>query len=159
LHVQGIRPSGFEAVSQMATIFTGTYGAWSGNLLLIAVSFALFSSMFAPAYGVSRIWEDSFGHIGGFEKYDVDRKLFFRLGVIFFLAVPLALNLALEVPLILFSVGGILFAPIIGLLYLLAIYLFFTDMREELQPYRWWALLLGIAAAVLTLISSISSAI
>lgn len=159
LHVQGIRPSGFEAVSQMAGIFTGTYGAWSGSVLLIAVSFALFSSMFAPAYGVSRIWEDSFGYMGGFERYDIDRELFYRLGVVFFLATPLALNLAFEVPLILFSVGGILFAPIIGLLYLLAIYLFFTDMREELRPTRWWALALAIVAATLTLISSISSAL
>lgn len=158
LHVEGIRPAGFEAVAQMASIFTGTYGAWSGNLLLIAVSFALFSSMFAPAYGVSRIWEDSFGYLGGFEDFDVDRALVFRAGVVFFLLTPLALNLWLGKPLILFSIGGILFAPIIGLLYLLAIYLFFNDMREELKPYRWWALILGIAAAVLTLISSISSA-
>lgn len=67
---------------------------------------------------------------------------------------PPALTLALEASLILFSVGGILFVPIIGLLYLLAIYLAFTDTREELRPYRWLALFPGIAAAVMTLISS-----
>lgn len=157
LYEQGIRPSGFGAVTEMAGIFTGTFGSWSGNLLLIAVSLALFTSMFAPAYGVSRIWEDSFGYIGGFEKFDIDRTLFYRVAVVVFLLIPLVLNLVIGAPLILFSVGGILFAPIIGLLYLVAIYLFFTDMPESLKPTRWWALILAVFAAVSALLSSFLS--
>ena len=146
---RGIRPSGFEAITQMGAIFGAVYGQWGATLLVIALAFVVFTSLYTGAYTVSRMWEDAFGYIGGFERYDIDRQQLYQIFVILFLLTPLLLTFVIGRPLILFSVGGILFAPVIGVLYLVAIYLFFNDnIPSSLQPQRRWALALGIFAAL-----------
>jgi manganese transport protein len=160
LHPQGIRPSGFGAVSEMANIFTQFYGGWAGVIFLVAVSLALFSSIYAPAYGISRMWEDAFGSLGGFERFDISRKRLYQVFVAIFLATPLLFNLVIGNPLILFSIGGILFAPIVGLLYLAGIYLLYDDISDSrLLPQNKALLLLALFAAATTIISSALAAI
>lgn len=158
LHPNGIRPSGFEAVAEMAGIFTSVFGGWSGTLFLFAISLALFTSMYAPAYGISRFWEGSFGYMDGFERFGVRRTTFFRLCLAVFVAIPLALNLTGINPLLLFSVGGILFAPIIALLYLVALYLLFSDVGvPSLRPHNRVLVALALIASFTTLLSSLLS--
>jgi hypothetical protein len=109
---------GFEVVPQMATIFTSVYGEWSAAIFLLSVMAALFSTLIGPLYGMSRLWEDAFAVHGLFDKYDITRDTVFRLVVVLFAAIPLALNLVIEAPLFLFALSGIIFAPAVGLMYL-----------------------------------------
>ncbi|MFB6301562.1 MAG: hypothetical protein ABEH78_01680 [Haloferacaceae archaeon] len=133
-------------------------GGWSGSVFLLAISLALFTSMYAPAYGISRFWEDSFGYMNGFERFDVRRTTFFRLCLGVFVTIPLALNLLDINPLLLFSVGGILFAPIIALLYLVALYLLFSDVEvASLRPRSKVLVTLALVASFPTLLSSLLS--
>ncbi|MDX1744952.1 MAG: Nramp family divalent metal transporter [Halobacteriales archaeon] len=156
LFEQGIRPSGFDVIPEMAAIFTSVYGSWSKWVFLLAVIFALFSTLIGPLYGMSRMWEDSFALHGLFERYDIERDTVFRITVLFFIAIPLALNLAIQAPMILFSLSGILFAPAIGLMYLAAIYMAYTVVEQpELHPRYVWAVALGLFAAILMLITGL----
>jgi hypothetical protein len=110
---------------------------------------ALFSTLIGPLYGMSRLWEDAFAMHGLFERTNITRETVFRLTVVLFAAIPLALNLAIEAPLFLFSVSGILFAPAIGLMYFVALYLSFGDLEmTELRPQRMWAVGLALFAAI-----------
>jgi manganese transport protein len=139
---------GFEVVPQMAVIFTNVYGEWSAAVFLLSVMAALFSTLIGPLYGMSRLWEDAFAIHGLFEKYDITRDTVFRLTVVFFSIIPLALNLIIEAPLFLFSVSGILFAPAVGLMYLAALYMSYTDIDQPgLAPDRPWAVGLALFAA------------
>jgi hypothetical protein len=152
LYVEGATPSGFTVVPEMAGIFTQVYGEWSAWIFLIAVIFALFSTLIGPLYGMSRLWEDGFAMHGFFDKYGVERDTFFRVVVVMFISIPLGLNLAIEAPMFLFSLSGILFAPAIGLMYLAVIYMSYTSLDlPALRPLRMWAVTLGIFAAFLLL--------
>lgn len=155
LHKTGIRPSGFEVVPQMAGIFTTIYGDWSALIFLLSIMAALFSSIIGPLYGMSRLWEDGFGAHGIYEKFKLSRKWTFRGAVLFFAAIPLTLSLSTEEPLFLFSLSGVLFAPIIGLMYITVILMSFRDVDKRLHPKRWWAIILGIFAAIMSILSSI----
>ena len=140
---------GFEVVPQMATIFTEVYGEWSATLFLLAVMAALFSTLIGPLYGMSRLWEDAFAIHGLFEKYDITRASVFRVTVVLFAAIPLGLNLVFQAPLFLFAISGILFAPAVGLMYLAAIKMSFTEIdTPELKPKRMYAIGLAMFAAV-----------
>jgi Mn2+/Fe2+ NRAMP family transporter len=140
---------GFEVIPQMATIFTSVYGEWSAVVFLLSVMAALFSTLIGPLYGMSRLWEDAFAIHGLFERTNITRETVFRLTVVLFAIIPLALNLAIEAPLFLFSISGILFAPAIGLMYFAALYLSFGDLEmSELRPQRMWAVGLAVFAAV-----------
>jgi Mn2+/Fe2+ NRAMP family transporter len=139
---------GFEVVPQMAAIFTEVYGEWSAVLFLLSVMAALFSTLIGPLYGMSRLWEDAFAIHGLFDRYDVSRESVFRLTVVFFAAIPLVLNLVIQAPLFLFAVSGILFAPAVGLMYLAAIKMSFTEVKTaDLKPRRTYALALALFAA------------
>jgi len=155
LHKMGIRPSGFEVVPQMASIFTAIYGDWSSTLFLVSVMAALFSSIIGPLYGMSRLWEEGFGVHGVYRKYNLKSKWTFRGSVIIFAAIPLLLSLSTEKPLYLFSLSGILFAPLIGTIYISAILMSFLDVDKRLHPKRWWAISLGFFASIMSILSSI----
>ncbi|MFB6282288.1 MAG: Nramp family divalent metal transporter [Haloferacaceae archaeon] len=160
LHQAGATPSGFTVIPEMAGIFTQVYGEWSKVVFLAAIIFALFSTLIGPLYGMSRLWEDAFALHGFFEAYDISRDTVFRGTVLFFVAIPLALNLAIEAPMFLFSLAGMLFAPAIGLMYLAAIYLSYVDVEmDELRPRRRWAVFLGVFAAVAMIVSGINEAV
>ena len=59
------------------------------------------------------------------------------------------LNLVFEAPLFLFALSGILFAPAVGLMYLAALYMSYTDIDQPgLAPERKWAVALALFAAV-----------
>ncbi|PSQ23860.1 hypothetical protein BRD01_05510 [Halobacteriales archaeon QS_8_65_32] len=153
LHANGVRPDGFSVVPQMAGIFTQVYGEWSAVIFLLAVMFALFSTLIGPLYGMSRLWEDSFALHGVFENYDVQRETVFRGTVVLFAVIPLALNLLIEAPLFLFAISGILFAPAVGLMYLAVIYMSYTDFEQRsLVPERTWAVALGVFAGVVMVV-------
>jgi Mn2+/Fe2+ NRAMP family transporter len=159
LHQAGATPSGFTVIPEMAGIFTQVYGEWSEVVFLLAIIFALFSTLIGPLYGMSRLWEDAFALHGFFEAYDVERDTVFRATVILFIAIPLSLNLAIEAPMFLFSLSGMLFAPAIGLMYIAAIYLSYYDVdMGELRPTRPWAVGLGLFAAVTMIISGLNEA-
>lgn len=154
LHVQGVQPEGFTVIPQMASIFTSVYGEWSAIIFLVSVMFALFSTLIGPLYGMSRLWEDTFALHGLFDKYDIGRDTMFRATVLFLVAIPLSLNLVIGQPMILFAISGILFAPAIGLMYLAAIYMSYTDLElTALRPTRTWAVLLAVFAAVAMIVS------
>jgi hypothetical protein len=155
LNKLGIRPTSFEAVPQMAQIFTTIYGEWSSMIFLLTVGTALFSSVIGPLYGMARLWEDSFAVHGLYEKFKIKRIWGFRITVILFALIPLIFSLSTEKPLFLFALSGVLFAPIIGLSYIGAIVLSFTDVIGRLHPKRWWAILLALIGAVMTILSSI----
>ncbi|MFB6280499.1 MAG: hypothetical protein ABEH40_00565, partial [Haloferacaceae archaeon] len=124
-----------------------------------AVIFALFSTFIGPTYGMSRLWEDGFAMHGLFDAYDISRDTFFRAVVLFFVAIPLALNLAIEAPMILFSLAGMLFAPAIGLMYLAVIYMSYQSVDlPALRPLRMWAVVLGLFAAVTMILSGLNEA-
>jgi manganese transport protein len=73
----------------------------------------------------------------------------FRLTVVLFAVIPLGLNLVFEAPLFLFALSGILFAPAVGLMYLAALYMSYTDIDQPgLAPERKWAVALALFAAV-----------
>jgi Mn2+/Fe2+ NRAMP family transporter len=140
---------GFEVVPQMAVIFTNVYGEWSAAIFLLSVMAALFSTLIGPLYGMSRLWEDDFAIHGLFEKFDITRDTVFRLTVVLFAVIPLGLNLVFEAPLFLFALSGILFAPAVGLMYLAALYMSYTDIDQPgLAPERKWAVALALFAAV-----------
>ena len=155
LHKTGIRPSGFEVVPQMAGIFTTIYGDWSALIFLLSIMAALFSSIIGPLYGMARLWEDGFGTHGIYEKFNMKREWMFRGTVLFFAVIPLTLSLITEKPMFLFALSGVLFAPIIGFMYINAIFMSFKDMDKRLHPKRWWAMILGIFAAIMSILSSI----
>jgi manganese transport protein len=139
---------GFEVIPQMATIFTSVYGEWSASIFLLSVMAALFSTLIGPLYGMSRLWEDAFAVHGLFDKYDITRDTVFRLVVVLFAIIPLALNLIIEAPLFLFALSGIIFAPAVGLMYLAALYMSYTDIDQPgLAPLRPWAVALALFAA------------
>lgn len=152
LHTRGIEPSGFTVVPQMASIFTSVYGEWSGVIFLIAVMFALFSTLIGPLYGMSRLWEDSFAIWGLFEKTAITRDQVFRATVLLFILIPLSLNLVFPEPLWLFALSGILFAPAIGLMYLAALYMSFSDIKT-LKPRRTYAVILAVFAAIVMILT------
>ena len=140
---------GFEVIPQMAVIFTNVYGEWSAFVFLLSVMAALFSTLIGPLYGMSRLWEDAFAIHGLFETYDISRETVFRLTVVLFALIPLSLNIVLQAPLFLFAISGILFAPAVGLMYLAALYMSYTDIDQPgLAPVRRWAVALAIFAGV-----------
>jgi manganese transport protein len=140
---------GFEVIPQMATIFTNVYGEWSATIFLLSVMAALFSTLIGPLYGMSRLWEDAFAVHGLFENFDITRDTVFRLTVVLFALIPLGLNLVFEAPLFLFALSGIMFAPAVGLMYLAALYMSYTDIDQPgLAPLRPWAVALALFAAV-----------
>lgn len=160
LHEQGIRPDGFDVVPEMAGIFTQVYGEWAAWIFLITVMAALFSTLIGPLYGMSRLWEDAFAIHGAFERFDITRASVFRGTVVFFAAVPLALNLVIEAPLFLFALSGILFAPAIGLMYLAALYMSYKEVDlPELHPRRTWAVAIAIFAAIALITSGLFEAL
>jgi Mn2+/Fe2+ NRAMP family transporter len=155
LYKQNIRPSGFDVIPQMAHIFTTIYGDWSAAIFLLSIMSALFSSIIGPLYGLSRLWEDALDLHGLYKKYSIDRVWIYRLMVLFFAIIPVSLSLSTTKPLFLFALAGVLFAPIIGLMYISAIWLSFTNIDKRLRPKRWWAIILGIFASIMTIISSL----
>ncbi|MFB6081175.1 MAG: Nramp family divalent metal transporter [Haloferacaceae archaeon] len=159
LYQTGANPSGFSVVPEMAGIFTQVYGDWSKILFLLAVIFALFSTLIGPLYGMSRLWEDAFALHGFFEAYDISRDTVFRATVLLFVVIPFSLNVAIKAPMFLFSLSGMLFAPAIGLMYIAAIYLSYTDVDiDELRPNRRWAVFLGLFAAVTMIVNGLNEA-
>lgn len=156
LYEAGVEPEGFTVVPQMAGIFTQVYGDWSAIIFLLAVIFALFSTLIGPLYGMSRLWEDSFALHGLFENTSITRNQVFRGTVLLFAAIPLALNLVIAAPMELFALSGILFAPAIGLMYLAALYMSFRDVdMASLKPARVWAVALAIFAGVALVLSGL----
>ncbi len=159
LHQRGIRPDGFDVVPEMAGIFTQVYGEWAAWIFLITIMAALFSTLIGPLYGMSRLWEDAFAIHGVFERFDITRASVFRATVLLFAAVPLALNLIIEAPLILFAISGSLFAPAIGLMYLAALYMSYKEVDlPELHPQRTWAVAIAIFAAIALIASGLFEA-
>lgn len=157
IHKMGIRPSGFEVVPKMAGIFTSIYGDWSAIIFVLSIMTALFSSIIGPLYGMSRLWEDGLGAHGLYKKSKINPKWTFRGSVLLFAVIPLILSLLTEKPMALFALSGVLFAPIIGLIYLSSIWMSFKDVDKRLHPRRWWAIILAVFAAIMTIISSILS--
>jgi len=155
LYKMDIRPTGFEVVPQMAQIFTLIYGDWSAAIFLLSIMAALFSSIIGPLYGMSRLWEDGFGLHGFYERFNIKREWFFRFSVLLFASIPLTLSLLTETPMFLFALSGVLFAPIIGVMYLVAIWMSFKDIDKRLKPKRWWAIALGVFGAIMTILSSL----
>ena len=155
LHTQGIQPSGFTVIPQMANIFTTQFGEWSAALFLLTTVAALFSTLIGPLYGMSRLWEDAFALHGVFDRFDVTRDTVFRATVLLFAAIPLALNLLFEAPLILFALSGALFAPVIGLMYLSVMYMSFDIDIDSLSPTRRWAVALALFAGVVMIVSGL----
>ena len=140
---------GFEVVPQMAVIFTTVYGEWTAIIFLLSVMAALFSTLIGPLYGMSRLWEDAFAIHGVFDNYNITRETVFRLTVVLFAVIPLSLNILFEAPLFLFAISGILFAPAVGLMYLAALYMSYTDVDQPgLVPIRRWAVGLAVFAGV-----------
>jgi len=110
---------------------------------------ALFSTLIGPLYGMSRLWEDAFAIHGVFDNYNITRETVFRLTVVLFAVIPLSLNILFEAPLFLFAISGILFAPAVGLMYLAALYMSYTDVDQPgLVPIRRWAVGLAVFAGV-----------
>ncbi len=104
--------------------------------------------------------EDAFALHGVFERFDITRASVFRITVVFFAAVPLALNLLIEAPLVLFAISGILFAPAIGLMYLAALYMSYKEVDlPELHPQRTWAVAIAIFAAIALIASGLFEAL
>nr|WP_283102303.1 Nramp family divalent metal transporter [Haloplanus sp. XH21] len=155
LHVEGIQPSGFTVIPEMANIFTTQFGEWSATLFLLTTVAALFSTLIGPLYGMSRLWEDAFALHGVFDNYNITRDTTFRLTIVLFSAIPLALNLFIEAPLILFALSGALFAPVIGLMYLAVMYMSFEIDIDSLSPVRTWAVALAIFAGVVMIVSGV----
>ena len=155
LHVQGIQPSGFTVIPEMAAIFTTQFGEWSATLFLLTTVAALFSTLIGPMYGMSRLWEDAFALHGLFDKYAITRDTVFRLTIVLFAVIPLSLNLFIEAPLILFALSGALFAPAIGLMYLAVMYMSFDIDIDSLSPVRTWAVALAVFAGVVMIISGL----
>ena len=155
LHVQGIQPSGFTVIPEMAAIFTTQFGEWSAILFLLTTAAALFSTLIGPMYGMSRLWEDAFALHGVFDNYNITRDTTFRLTIVLFAAIPLALNLFIEAPLILFALSGALFAPAIGLMYLAVMYMSFDINIDSLSPTRKWAVGLAVFAGVVMIVSGL----
>lgn len=155
LYVSGAEPRGNDLVAQMISIFTTTYGEWSGYLFMICGSLALFSSVIGPLYGFSRLWEESFERLGLYRKYKIDKKTVFRLCLIMFTLFPLILALVSDNPMQLFSFSGIITGPILGLVYIMPIIILYYEMRQtapELKPRRYWAMALAILSGVLMII-------
>ena len=155
LHVEGIQPSGFTVIPEMAAIFTTQFGQWSATLFLLTTVAALFSTLIGPMYGMSRLWEDAFALHGLFEKYPITRDTVFRMTIVLFAVIPLSLNLFIEAPLILFALSGALFAPVIGLMYLAVMYMSFDIDIDSLSPTRKWAVGLAIFAGIVMIISGV----
>jgi hypothetical protein len=104
---------------------------------------------------MSRLWEDAFALHGLFDNYNITRDTTFRLTIVFFSAIPLALNLFIEAPLILFALSGALFAPVIGLMYLAVMYMSFEIDINSLSPVRKWAVALAVFAGVVMIVSGL----
>jgi Mn2+/Fe2+ NRAMP family transporter len=155
LHKLNVRPSGFEVLPQMAQIFTSIYGDWSGIIFLLSIMTALFSSIIGPLYGLSRLWEDAFEIQGFFKKFKINSIWVFRANVILFALIPLVFSLLTTKPMFLFAISGVLFSPIIGLMYIASIWMSFENIDRRLRPKRWWAIILGLFAAIMTILSSL----
>lgn len=158
LHVEGARPVGWDLIPQMVKIFTLTYGEWSGILFIICGILALFSSVIGPLYGFSRLWEESFERFGIYRKYNISHELVYRICLIFFAVLPLLFVFLFPSPMWLFSTASMLTGPILGLLYIIPIYVTYIEMKDrapELVPTRYWAIALAVFSGSMMFILAI----
>ncbi|MFO8018156.1 MAG: Nramp family divalent metal transporter [Promethearchaeia archaeon] len=159
LFVEGYRPQGWDLIPQMVSIFTSTYGNWSGNLFIIAGILALFSSVIGPLYGFSRLYEESFERFGIYRRFRIKSETIYRIFLVFFSSLPLIfIFLISEEPMWLFSMASLLTGPVLGLVYILPIivtYLVMKDTAPELTPKRYWAVALALLSGFLMIILSL----
>ncbi|TFG04314.1 MAG: hypothetical protein EU539_11055 [Promethearchaeota archaeon] len=157
LHVRGIEPEGWDLIPQMVNIFTDTYGEWSGILFILCGIFALFSSIIGPFYGFSRLWEESFERFGIYKRFSIQRETVYRICLTFFTVLPLIFIFIVARPMWLFSTASMLTGPILGLIYIIPIYVSYSEMKKhapELAPRRYWAIALAVISGVLMIILS-----
>ncbi len=158
LHVQGYKPVGWELIPQMESIFTLTYGKWSGLLFIICGAVALFSSILGPLYGFSRLWEESLEQFGLYSKVNIKKENVYRICLAFFASLPMIFIFITGKPMWLFSIASMLSGPILGLLYIIPIPLTYIEMKEnapDLKPTRYWAIMLALFSGVLMIILSL----
>ncbi|MHA1804481.1 MAG: Nramp family divalent metal transporter [Promethearchaeota archaeon] len=158
LHPSGLRPAGWTIIPQMVSIFTSTYGEWSGILFIICGILALFSSIIGPFYGFARLYEESFERFGVYRKYHVESKTLFRIFLLIFAFFPLLFIFITGQPMWLFSTASMLTGPLLGLLYIFPIMLSFLDTNKKdskLRPYRIWAMAFAIISGILLIVLSL----
>ncbi|MGV9197659.1 MAG: Nramp family divalent metal transporter [Promethearchaeia archaeon] len=159
LFVQGYRPEGWDLIPQMVSIFTTTWGEWSGILFIIAGILALFSSVIGPLYGFSRLYEESFERFGIYRRFKIKSETIYRIFLVFFVSLPLMfIFLIPEDPMWLFSMSGLLTGPVLGLVYILPIAVTYLEMKNtapELKPERTWAVVLALTSGILMFVLSL----
>ncbi|MBD3195305.1 MAG: hypothetical protein GF317_09635 [Candidatus Lokiarchaeota archaeon] len=158
LHKEGLTPVGWELIPQMVSIFTTTYGEWSGILFILSGAFALFSSIMGPLYGFSRLWEESFEKIGIYRRFNITKENVFRIVLILFTLLPLIFIFLVQRPMWLFSLSGMLTGPILGILYIAPIIVAYYELKKEnpeLIPKRYWAIALACFSGIMMFILSL----
>jgi Mn2+/Fe2+ NRAMP family transporter len=158
LHVNNIQPVGDDLIPQMVSIFTSTYGEWSGIIFILCGALALFSSILGPLYGFSRLWEESLERFGFYNRFKIKKKTVYRICLTFFALLPLIFILFIGRPMFLFSLASMLTGPILGLMYIIPVGVSYLETREiapELNPKRYWAIALAIISGVLIFILSL----
>ncbi|MEJ2276228.1 MAG: Nramp family divalent metal transporter [Candidatus Lokiarchaeota archaeon] len=103
LYPMGIKPQKDKLIIEMVTIFTSTYGQWSGLIFIICGMTALFSSIIGPFYGFSRLWEESFEKLGLYNKVKIKKITVFRLVLLMFAILPVVFIFLVQRPMWLFS--------------------------------------------------------
>lgn len=158
LHPAGYRPEGWDLIPQMVTIFTITYGEWSGILFIICGILALFSSIIGPFYGFSRLWEESLEKFGMYKRFNIKKETVFRLCLLMFASFPLIFIFITGSPMWLFSMSGLLTGPILGLIYIIPIGVLYFEVKDkapELKPKKYLAIFFAVLSGILMIILSL----
>lgn len=159
LYLEGATPQGWGLVTEMVSIFTATYGEWSAILFMACGALAFFSSIIGPLFGFSRLWEESLERFGLYKRFKIKKETVYRICLFGFACLPLAFLLGSgERPMVLFSVASMLSGPILGLLYVLPVFLTNIEVKPtapDLKTTRYWAMILAVSSGVLLIILSI----
>jgi hypothetical protein len=158
LHIQGKTPVGDDLIPQMVSIFTTTYGEWSGIIFILCGALALFSSILGPLYGFSRLWEESLERFGFYNRFKVKKETVYRICLTFFALLPMIFIFFITNPMFLFSLASMLTGPILGLMYIIPVVVSYLETKNivpELNPKRYWAIALAVISGILIIVLSI----
>ena len=61
---QGVKPTGFAVVEQIASVYTATYGEWSRWMFYLGAFCTLFSTLVVYTAASGRMWTDLFTSLG-----------------------------------------------------------------------------------------------
>lgn len=150
LYGMGKIPAGYQMVSTLSNIYTGTLGNWAFYLFLLGAFFVLYSTTFAATASNSRVVVDFLEVSGAIQVRDERHRWFWRrVVVVTLLPLFVILHWWLGEPVLMVLIGGIAQACMLPIIGFSTIYLRHRRLDPAIRPQLWTDILLWLCSTAM----------